>query len=219
MLIDKPKGITSFDCIRTLQHKYGRDIKMGHAGTLDPLATGLMLIGTGMGTSKLSELAGLDKQYQADILLGLKTTTGDMAGDVLEERAVVCPDKNEVERILLSLRGEVMLRVPLFSAVKRGGKRFYSYARELDVETIRGGDFLQPPLRAMRIDTIVANGSRKNGEKCVLSVVMDVGSGTYVRSIAEEIGERLGVPATVKELRRTRIGDFYIEDAVSLNEA
>jgi len=206
LLVDKPKGITSFDVIRLLRKKLG-ERKLGHAGTLDPLASGLLIIGVGSGTKKLTEYIKLPKTYEAQILLGRRTDTGDLEGKVVEEVNLLDRDidKKEAENVLGGLIGVIKLPVPAYSAVKRGGKALYKYARS--------GEKVEIPIKDMKIESIALDGIRKSGKDITLDVVMDVGSGTYIRSVAEEIGRRLGVPATVSELRRTRIGEFYIKDA------
>ena len=118
LLIDKPKGITSFDVIRALRKKLGM-IKMGHAGTLDPLATGLMLVGVGEGTKELGGLLGLPKTYEAEVLLGVKTETGDLEGATMEETAVSEINEGEVKKVLAGMVGTLLLPVPKYSAVKR----------------------------------------------------------------------------------------------------
>jgi len=207
ILIDKPKGISSFDVIRQLRKKLGAK-KMGHAGTLDPLASGLMIIGVGGATKKMFEYVGLSKVYETEVLLGRKTTTGDMEGDVVEAKKVLEIDNIEVKRVLKSMLGKVALFVPVYSAVKQGGVPLYKKARS--------GEDVAPPIKEMEIKSMELLGSFKDGDCYVLKIVMEVGSGAYVRSIAEEIGRRLGVPATVKELRRTRIGNFDIVDSEKL---
>lgn len=202
MLIDKPVGITSFDCIRRLRKKLGK-VKMGHAGTLDPLASGLMLIGIGEGTKQLQSLLGKDKTYVADVVLGEKSTTGDSEGEIIEKKEVGNIDETEIRSVLASLVGEIELPVPAFSAIKRKGKPLYKYAREGRLDEV------EIPIKKMRIDRI----DLKEIDGNILVVEMDVGSGTYVRSIAEEIGRRLSLPARLNKLRRTRIGEFRVEDA------
>lgn len=205
LLIDKPKGVTSFDVIRTLRKRLNIQ-KMGHAGTLDPLATGLLLVGVGSATKQLATLVGLSKVYEVDILLGVKTTTGDMEGDVVDEMEVLDIDKARVEKVFHNMVGVVPLKVPLFSAIKIKGKALYAYARKGKAEDI------SLPVKEMKIFSIELLGVRSVDEQgknahTILSVRMHVGSGAYVRSIAEEIGRQLDIPATVYDLRRTRIGD------------
>ncbi|MSU55888.1 MAG: tRNA pseudouridine(55) synthase TruB [Candidatus Taylorbacteria bacterium] len=220
LLIDKPKGITSFDCIRILRKKLNIR-KMGHAGTLDPMATGLMIIGVGDGTKKLHEFLKLDKTYEAEILLGVKTDTGDITGQEVpisnSQFSINFQDKKfsneEIEKILQTMIGKLELPVPAYSAIKRGGEALYKKARR--------GEVVDTPSKVMEITAVEFLGvsspppqlRRGAGGGVVVSVRFDVTSGTYIRSLAEEFGRRLGVPATLAGLRRTRIGEFKIEDA------
>lgn len=204
VLIDKPKGLTSFDVIRKLRRKLGVR-KMGHAGTLDPLATGLLIIVVGEGTKKLKDLIGLPKTYVVEILLGKKTTTGDLEGKVIENAKIENLKTEKVEGVLNGIVGTLELQVPLYSAIKKKGKPLYKYARD--------GEKVEIPIKKMKINSAELISLMCENNECVISAKMDVESGTYIRSVAEEIGRRLGYPATVRELRRTRIGDFYIKDA------
>jgi len=209
LFIDKPKGITSFDVIRRLRKKMGVR-KMGYAGTLDPLASGLMIIGVGEGTKKLNRLIGLDKVYIAEILLGKKTDTGDLEGKIIEERLVPEISEDKVKKELAGMVGELELKAPLYSAIKRDGKPLYKYVRE--------GKKVEAPIRKMKVrcaDLKKLDLEDLNGP--VATVEFEVGSGTYIRSLAEELGERLGTVATLKNLRRVSIGDFKIEHAEKLD--
>lgn len=212
ILIDKPKGITSFDVIRRLRRTLGIR-KMGHAGTLDPNATGLLIIGIGEGTKKMQEYIGLPKKYVLDILLGVKTDTGDITGHVIETS--ICPTLNvgQIEQILQDMTGTIELPIPAYSALKYKGKPRYAYARQ--------GIAVEEKMRAMQIFSLkLLSIENYRGLTSIvrpmLKVEMDCASGTYARSVGEEIGKRLGLPATLKDLRRTRIGNFRIEDAQKL---
>ena len=214
-MIDKPSGITSFDVIRRLRRKLGIR-KMGHAGTLDPLASGLMIIGVGEGTKKLSEYLKLDKKYEAEILLGLKTTTGDLEGQVVETKEVAGDFSAEnISTILTSMIGTLTLPVSAYSAIKKDGVPLYKKARSAE----RRGEIVpesQLPLRDMKVinATLISDAIYDSvDQKIIVPVRFYVGSGTYIRSLAEEFGRRLGYPATLKNLRRTRIGEFKVEDA------
>lgn len=207
VLIDKPKGITSFDAIRILRRRYGV-YKMGHAGTLDPLASGLLIIGINKGTKKLSQYLKLPKVYEADVFLGKRTATADMEGPVLDQRAVLSIEREQVEEVLNSLVGKITLHVPLYSAVKVSGTPLYKRARK--------GKNVSPPKRIMEIRWIRLKDLFPTEKYYILRIELEVQSGTYIRSIAEEIGRRLGYPAVIKDLRRTRIGDFRVEDAVQV---
>lgn len=154
ILIDKPKGITSFDVIRrlrkqlepTLNHAVrgrARRAKVGHAGTLDPLASGLMIIGVGPGTKKLNEYLKLPKTYEAEILIGEKRTTGDLEGEIVEECEVSELDEENVKKVLKEMIGELQLPVPAYSAIKRDGVPLYKRARK--------GEAVDVPIKPMLI--------------------------------------------------------------------
>ena len=203
LLIDKPKGITSFDVIRRLRQELGIR-KMGHAGTLDPLASGLMLIGIGKGTKKLSELIGLPKTYTAEVLLGEQRETGDIEGDIVIQKPIPIVSKVKVQEVLDSMIGILPLAVPKYSAIKKDGKPLYAYARE--------GKEVELPIKDMK----VICAELQHAEEDILTIKWSVGSGTYIRSLAEELGRRLGTVATLYNLRRTSVGEYRVEDAESI---
>lgn len=216
LLIDKPKGMTSFDVIRRLRReigvkKVGRKLmpKMGHAGTLDPLASGLMIVGVGAGTKKLEQYLKLPKSYEVEVLLGERRATGDMEGEVLEFKEVGEISEAQVLEALESMKGTLSLPVPIYSAVKRGGVPLYRKAR-------KGKEIEEIPVREMEVRDFIFNGIRKEDGKTVVFVTWDVASGVYIRSLAEELGRRLGYPATTYSLRRTKIGDLSVADAREL---
>jgi len=217
LLIDKPKGITSFDVIRILRKQFGikksshilKAPKIGHAGTLDPLATGLLLVGVGKGTKKLQDLVGLPKTYNVQILFGKKTATGDMEGKVLEQKDNIEIEDEDLRVALQKLIGKLKIPVPVYSAIKKDGIPLYKKARK--------GEEVIAPVREMEIFDVRLLQQNKNREEYVITVEMDVASGVYVRSVVEELGRILNLPATVKELRRTKIGDFDIKDAKLLD--
>lgn len=203
ILIDKPKGITSFDVIRILRRKMGIR-KMGHSGTLDPLATGLLIIGVGEGTKKLSKLVGLPKTYEAEILFGIKTDTGDVTGKTIEEKDASNLDTETVKKALDDIIGFHNLPVPAYSAIKKNGKPLYAYARQ--------GNKIEPPLKKMEVKN--ARLIKLDGKN--LHVYFDVSSGTYIRTLAEFLAERLGTVGTIKNLRRLSIGPYSVSDAESI---
>ncbi|RLC36058.1 MAG: tRNA pseudouridine(55) synthase TruB [Candidatus Nealsonbacteria bacterium] len=209
LFIDKPKGMSSFDVIRVLRKKL-KIKKMGHAGTLDPQATGLLIIGVGKGTKKLKEFAQLSKTYLMEVLIGQRTETGDFEGKVAEEKEVKRVDIKKVKKILKEMEGEIELQVPLYSAVKFKGKPLYKYARE--------GIKITPPKRRTKIFYLKLLGWKKKGKFFVLKIEMKCQKGTYARSVAEEIGRRLNFPATLKELRRLKIGNFDVSKAKKITE-
>jgi tRNA pseudouridine55 synthase len=208
ILIDKPKGITSFDVIRILRRKMNIR-KMGHAGTLDPLATGLMIIGINEGTKKLSEYLKLPKTYEAEILFGIKTDSGDIDGKIIEEKSIPPLEKEKIEKVLHQVIGKRKIQAPMYSALKVGGKPLYKYARAGNTSVIA-------PEKEMEVISIKFLCERSEEQHQIISIRIDVSSGTYIRSIAEEIGKLLNIPATIKNLRRIRIGNFSVEQVEKL---
>ena len=191
VLVDKPAGPSSFAIVAQLRSR--TRARTGHAGTLDPFATGLLLLLSGAATRLASRFVGLDKRYVTDVDLRVRTTTGDPEGDVLERHDP--PAAAELERLLAGLRGEVELRIPAASAVKVGGERAYRLHRR--------GVEVDMPLRRSRVDALELV-SYAGG---VARLDLRVGSGTYVRSIADALG---GHCAT---LRRLEIGPFHVDEA------
>lgn len=185
--MDKPAGPSSFAIVKDLRRRYG--VKAGHAGTLDPLATGLLLVLLGRGTRLARYLVGLDKRYETEIRLGLRTTTGDGEGEVMEETPVLA--ETEIE----ALEGEVELPVPQASAVKIGGERAYSLQRR--------GVAVEMPLRRSTIHTLRV----RRYAPPLVELDLHVSSGTYVRSIADALGGHC------RTIRRTAVGPFRVEDA------
>ncbi len=207
LLVNKPKGISSFDVIRKLRKKMGIR-KMGHAGTLDPLASGLMIIGFEEGTKSLNEYLKLDKSYIADILLGRQTDTGDMEGKIINEAKVYFIEEDYIKNLMDAFNGDLNLMPPKYSAIKKDGKALYKYARE-------GEEVLIEP-RKMTVYKSKFLDWGETSEGFVLRVSFDVASGVYIRSLVEKIGELLGVPATLYDLQRTKIGKFDLKNAIEL---
>jgi tRNA pseudouridine55 synthase len=190
-LIDKPEGPSSFTVVAEVRRRTGA--RTGHAGTLDPFATGLLLVLSGSATKLASCFVGLDKRYETTVDLTALTDTGDREGEIVERG--VAPDADELERRLGTLRGEVELPVPAASAVKIGGERAYRLHRR--------GVAVEMPLRRSRVDAldVISYGDG------VVRLDLRVSSGTYVRAIAAALG---GHCAT---LRRTEVGPFRVEEA------
>lgn len=213
LLIDKPKGITSMDVIRILRRKL-QIKKIGHAGTLDPLATGLMLVGVGSGTKKLTDLIKLDKEYVAEVRFGESRTTGDLEGDVVAEKDASDITRENVEKELKGMVGTLTLPVSAYSAIKVDGKPMYKRAREAEKT---GKTVTEVPMRDMVVyETELLNF--ESLDRAVATVRFKVGSGTYIRSLGEELGKRLGYPAVLQNLRRTKVGEFSIENAEILEK-
>ena len=191
VLVDKPAGPSSFQIVARVRRRTGA--KTGHAGTLDPFATGLLVLLSGRATSLQDRFMRLDKRYLTDVDLRSRTTTGDPEGDVVEEHEP--PSRQELESALEGLRGEVELPIPAASAVKIGGERAYRLHRQ--------GVVVEMPTRVMRVHglELVAYGDG------IVTLDLHVGSGTYVRSIADALGGHCST------LRRTEIGPFRVEEA------
>ncbi len=213
LLIDKPSGMTSFDVIRALQREFrecGETApKVGHAGTLDPLASGLMLIGVGEGTKRLSEYVKLPKTYEAVVRLGESRTTGDLEGEIIEETTSYDISYEKCGLVVDDVVGVLMLPVPSYSAIKQGGEALY--------KKVRRGERVDAPEKQMEVRGAhlqsLEPAETERGTRLDASITFDVGSGTYVRSLAVELGRRLGVPATLASLRRTRVGAFDVASA------
>ncbi|PIT91105.1 tRNA pseudouridine(55) synthase TruB [Candidatus Kaiserbacteria bacterium CG10_big_fil_rev_8_21_14_0_10_49_17] len=203
LIIDKTVGMTSFDVIRVLR-KHFTIKKMGHAGTLDPLASGVLVVGIGAGTKKLNNYLKLPKTYGALVRFGERRSTGDLEGEVLEEKDAGALTREDVEKALRAMRGELLLPVPAFSAIKVDGKPLYKNARR--------GIEMALPQKKMCITEATLN-SFIEGERAEAEIEFVVTSGTYVRSLAEELGRRVGYPATLAGLRRTSVGEFTIKEA------
>lgn len=202
VLFDKPKGMSSNAALQTVRRLYNA-AKAGHTGTLDPLASGLLPLCLGEATKFSQMLLEADKTYVARLKLGQTTTTGDAEGDVLAERPVTV-DQAMLERALPRFMGEIEQIPPMYSALKRDGKPLYAYARE--------GVMLERAPRKVTIHALAWGGL--SGDEVDLEVRCS--KGTYVRTLAEDLGEVLGCGAHLVALRRTGIGPFQIADAVDL---
>jgi len=192
-LVDKPAGPSSFAIVAQIRRMTGA--RTGHAGTLDPFATGLLLVLSGRATKIAACLVGLDKRYVTDVDLTARTSTGDPEGEVVER--LEPPDAADLEQRLAGLRGQIELPIPAASAVKIGGERAYRLAR-------RGVEVEMPMRRSTvhALDVIAYTGE-------VVTLDIRVSSGTYVRAIAEALGGHC------RALRRTEVGPFSVADAVS----
>ncbi len=218
IFIDKPTGITSFDVIRQLRRRTGIR-KFGHAGTLDPAASGLMVIGVEAGTKQLTEYIKLDKEYIAEILLGVRTTTSDMDGEVIATVDEVEVSEQAIKHALSALQGTHALPVSPYSAIKKDGQPFYKRARA--AATV--GELLHDvPVRNMRVyETELLDVTQQEVRgvgRIIIKARFFVGSGTYIRSLAEDLGKMLGYPAVLYSLRRTQVGKWHVEDAQQLTD-
>lgn len=208
IIINKEKNWTSNDIVQKLKHTFHE--KTGHTGTLDPMATGVLPILVGKGTSLSKYLVNHDKEYIATIKLGKKTTTGDQEGDVIEEKPVTDEmfDIDNVKSVLDSFKGKQEQIPPMYSAIKVNGKKLYEYARN--------GKEVEVKPRSIEIVNINLISVSKETHEVVYKVWCS--KGTYIRSLCEDIAESLGTVGFMKELNRTRVGEFRIEQAVRISE-
>ena len=239
ILIDKPAGMTSFGVVARIRRKLsetaGKKVKVGHTGTLDPFATGLLILMTGKRTKDCEKFLKLDKEYIATLCLGKVSTTGDPEGIISDFQGCPTPtgvglsevspvttganerplkteiippsDQSAIQKILnLSFYGRQFQKVPAFSAVKINGKRAYKLARE--------GKTFETPTREIEI----YNLEILEYNYPTLKLKCHVSSGTYIRTLAEDIGQKLGTGAYLTALRRTKIGDYDLKDVKTLED-
>ena len=201
-LLDKPYAMTSNAALQTARRLLNAQ-KAGHTGTLDPLASGLLALTFGEATKFSADLLHADKTYIAGIKLGQKTTTGDLEGDFLQTRPVRV-NRADIEKTLNAFRGDILQVPPMFSALKRDGKTLYDLARE--------GVSIEREARSVRIEKLEILEFADE----LLTVEVTCSKGTYIRVLAEDIGEALGCGAHLASLRRTKVGALSLEDAVTL---
>ena len=207
VLIDKPTGMTSFGVVarvrRVLTEQAGRKVKVGHTGTLDPFATGLMILVTGKKCREAEHYTKLDKWYEAQIVLGQTSSTGDPEGELaaVSDRR---PTEAEIGAVLERFTGEIQQVPPVFSAIKIDGQRAYKLARQ--------GKEVNMPSRTVTIYSL----ELISYEYPHVNIRTHVSSGTYIRTLAQDIGEALGTGAYCRELRRTKIAEYDIADAKTL---
>lgn len=210
ILIDKPAGLSSFGAVarvrRRLSMEVGKKVKVGHTGTLDPFATGLLILLANKATKLSNQFLKLDKWYEATICLGKTSTTGDPEGEIIVQHVETIPTIDEVKVAVAKFVGKIMQTVPVFSAVKINGQRAYQLARR--------GEEVSMPTRQVEIYTIEILSY--NYPELVIRT--HVSSGTYIRTLGEDIGKALGVGAYLTALRRTQVGDYQIKNAVKLSD-
>lgn len=210
ILIDKPAGISSFGVVarvrRYLSQKAGKKIKVGHTGTLDPFATGLLILLSGKATKLSNQFLKLDKWYEATLCLGKTSTTGDPEGVITEVNVDRQPSYSDIEKILPDFLGNIKQTVPIFSAVKINGKRAYQLARQ--------GQKVEMPTREIEIYKLEVLSYHFPE----LVIRTHVSSGTYIRTLGEDLGQALGVGAYLTALRRTKVGNFDLNNAKKLTD-
>ena len=208
-VVDKPAGMTSHDVVGRCRRLFGTR-KVGHAGTLDPMATGVLVVGIERATKILGLLSGTSKTYTATIRLGRTTTTDDAEGEVLQDVSAQHVTDDAIETCIGPLRGNISQRPSSVSAVKIGGKRAYQLARE--------GVDVQLAERSVRIDRFDVMAIRREDPFLDVDVEVDCSSGTYIRARARDLGEALGVGGHLTALRRTRVGGYSLEHARTLDD-
>lgn len=203
LLINKPSGITSYDVIRIIKKKI-HPKKIGHAGTLDPLAAGLLIILIDDATKRSSEFMGLNKEYLARMRLGIKTDTGDLDGSVIEKCSVPELNRKKIETVLKKFEGKIKQKPHIYSAVKYKGKKLYEYARAGIKVKIKSREIEIKKIKLMDY----------NREEIAIKV--NCSKGTYIRKLVEDIAEKLKTCAAVSELVRTKIGKYSVKQTINL---
>ena len=208
ILINKEKNCTSHDIVNKVKHIFNE--KVGHTGTLDPNATGLLPILIGKGTKLSKYLINHDKSYEVVLKLGQRTTTADSEGEIIEEKEIDSDllKKENVIKILKSFKGKQKQIPPIYSAIKVNGKKLYEYARRnIDIK-------IEP--REIEIYDIKLNKINKN--EALVDFYVDCSKGTYIRSLCENIAEKLKTVGYMKELNRVKVGNFYIKDSIEISD-
>lgn len=212
LLVDKPAGITSHDVVARTRRAVGTR-KIGHAGTLDPMATGLLVLGIEGATRLLTYIVGADKTYLATIRLGQATSTDDADGEITRRALIADVDAVTAERIsegIAALTGEISQVPSAVSAIKVDGRRAY--------DRVRAGEEVELAAREVTVSRFDVLAERRGEGVMDLDVVVDCSSGTYIRALARDLGDALGVGGHLTALRRTRIGPFDVTDAAELDD-
>jgi tRNA pseudouridine55 synthase len=208
LVVDKPAGWTSHDVVAWVRRLAGTR-KVGHAGSLDPMATGVLVLGLGRATRLLGHLSNTDKAYDATIRLGESTTTDDAEGKVLATADASALDELLIRAAALEFVGEIQQIPSSVSAIKVGGRRAY--------ERVRQGEAVELEARPIRVTRFEVNGLRWSTKSVDVDVSVVCSSGTYIRAIARDLGARLGVGGHLTALRRTRVGPFGLDSANTLD--
>jgi tRNA pseudouridine55 synthase len=209
VIVDKPSGMTSHDVVGRCRRIFGTR-RVGHAGTLDPMATGVLVIGVDRATKILGLLTGASKSYAATIRLGQTTSTEDAEGQLLQEVSAEHLSDEAIATAIAGSRGDIMQVPSTVSAVKVGGQRAYRLARE--------GHTVELAARPVRIDRFELLAIRRHDQLIDLDVTVDCSSGTYIRALARDLGDALAVGGHLTALRRTGVGRFGLDQARSLDE-
>jgi len=210
IIVDKPSGMTSHDVVGKIR-RIARTRRVGHAGTLDPMATGVLVIGVERATKLLHHLVLATKSYEATIRLGVATTTDDAEGEVVSRAAASAISRDAINAAMEALRGDILQRPSSVSAIKVDGKRAY--------DLVRQGEAVELAERPVTVALFeIVNELRTSGDHLDVDVVVDCTAGTYVRALARDLGEALGVGGHLTRLRRTKVGPFDVAQALILEE-
>lgn len=205
VVIDKPAGITSHDVVARVRRRFNMK-RVGHAGTLDPLATGVLIVLLGKATKLFDQFMGMDKAYRSTLQLGLKTSTADTQGQTLVEKDFKNISSHKIHDVFGKYQGELKQLPPMYSAVKFKGKKLYELARK--------GIVVEREPRQIRIDRLeIENISLPH-----VQFYLECSKGTYVRQLAEDIGEDLGCGACISQIQRVKVGQFSLSEAISLED-
>jgi tRNA pseudouridine55 synthase len=209
VIVDKPPGLTSHDVVGRIRRLAGTR-RVGHAGTLDPMATGVLVIGVEKATRLLGHLALSEKEYSATIRLGQATDTDDAEGQVIAESSAAAVSESSLEAAVAALTGEIEQVPPGYSAIKVAGKRAYRLARE--------GAAPELAARSVTVAAFTVRAVRRVGDLLDADVTVTCSSGTYIRALARDLGRALGVGGHLTALRRTRVGPYEIPGAATLDQ-
>lgn len=204
LLIDKKEGMTSFDVIGRVRRLFGTK-QVGHTGTLDPMATGLLVVLVGRTVKASEYLSEHGKSYRATLKLGIETDTEDVSGKVIKQSSII-PSKDEVFNVCSSFTGEIMQVPPMYSALKRDGKKLCDLARQ--------GIEIEREARPVIIDSLIP---AETEDETVFVLDVSCSKGTYIRTLCADIGKKLGCGGAMASLRRTEVGNFSLSDAITLD--
>ncbi len=205
LLVNKPDGMTSHDVVSRVRRKFNTK-RVGHAGTLDPLATGVLVVLVGKATKLSNNFVTFDKAYKSTMIFGRSTDTADTEGKLLAEKPYDHVTRGDLDKVIESFRGEIDQLPPMFSAVKHKGKKLYEYARKGIVVEREPRRITVHQLEILKFDPPY------------VEFYVECSKGTYIRQLASDIGDKLGCGACISKIERTRVGEFRIEDAVTIED-
>lgn len=205
LIVNKPDGITSHDVVSKVRRRFNIR-KVGHAGTLDPLATGVLVLLLGKATKLSNSFMGFDKAYRSTMILGTATRTADTQGEVVEQRPFENVTEGDLLKVVENFRGDIQQIPPMYSAIKHKGKKLYELARQgIEVER-------EPrPIRISRLEIERINLPD-------VQFYVECSKGTYIRQLAADIGDALGCGACISQIQRVKVGEFHLDDAVTIEE-